>query len=133
MTIGQYIPADYQRKARIKLALGALDTKGGVFKMLNPFGFQVLIERVILDVTTKTTGACTIDVGVDADGATGDDTLLDGLDIGTAAILSDNLETPGTNGQSCVKWGATQYIVASMASGAAAGAVGSAYVEFSRL
>lgn len=133
MSIAQYIPADFQRKATLKIAMGALDTKGGVIKLLNPFGFEVLITRMIVDVTTKTTGACTIDAGVDADGATGNDTLLDGLDIGTATILTDNLETPGTNGQSCVKWGSTQYLVASMASGAAAGGVGSVYVEFARL
>ena len=133
MTIATFFPPDFQQTARIKLPLAALDTKGGVVKILNPYGVQVLITRAILDVTTKTTGVCTLDIGVDADGATGDDTLLDGIDVGTAAILTSNLETPGTNGEFEVKWGATQYVVASMASGAAAGAAGSLYLDIARL
>ena len=133
MSVATYFPADFQLKTRMKIALAALDTKGGVVSLANPFNAPCLVTRAILDVTTKSTGVCTLDLGVDADGETGSDTLLDGIDVGTAVILTDNLETPGTNGQSCIKWTATQYVVASMASGAAAGVAGYLYLEVARL
>lgn len=133
MSVGEYFPKDYQRKATIKTALVASDASGGIVSLANPYGVEVFITRCIVDATTAATGVCTINVGVDADGATGDDTLLDGLDVGTAAITTDNLTTPGTNGLPVVRWGATEYLVAEMATGAAAGIVGSVYVEIQRI
>jgi hypothetical protein len=132
MSIAQYLPKDFQRKARLKIAMAVATGAGGMVSLLNPFGVDVFIDRAIVDVTTKSTSAATANVGVDADGATGDDTLLDGVDIGTAAILADNLLTPGTNGLSLIRWGSTQYLVMSGAADPA-GAVGNLYVDVHRI
>jgi hypothetical protein len=132
MSVAQYLPKDFQRKARLKVALATATGAGGMVSLLNPFGVDVFITRAIVDVTTAATGVATANVGVDADGATGDDTLLDGLDIGTAAILADNLLTPGTNGVAVKRWGATEYLVMSGVADPA-GAVGNLYVDVHRI
>lgn len=115
-----------------KVALTALDTGGGVLSWANPIAATILITRVVLDVTTKATGACTVDVGVASGATTSNDTLMDGLDVGTAAGVFDNIENQGTNGVATKKMTSSQYVTASMASGAAAGIVGSAYIYWHR-
>lgn len=106
-------------------------TVGGVLKLQNPEGADLIITRIVFDVTTKSTGAATLDVGVDDDGATSNDTLMDGLDVGTAAGVFDNVKNGGTNGKAAVKWPTGYYIVAT-ASASVAGLVGNAYIEYIR-
>ncbi len=121
-----------EQNGALKVALGALDAGGGVLSLANPEGAELIITRLIVDVTTKSAAACTVDAGVAANGTTSNDTLIDGLDVGTAAILADNVENQGTNGLAVKKWGASQYLTISKATGAAAGLVGSAYIEYVR-
>lgn len=118
----------------LKVALTAATTTavGGVLKLVNPEGVDLLITRFILDITTKSTGAATVDAGVDDDGATSNDTLLDGLDVNAAAGVFDNIENQGTNGKAAVKWKAGEYVVIS-ASATVAGLVGNAYIEYVRV
>lgn len=116
-----------------KVALAALDTAGGVLAWANPEPTAIAITRVILDVTTKSTGACTLDIGMAADGTTSADNLMDGLDVGTAAGLFGNLGNPGTNGKTSQRCAAGAFVTASKASGAAAGLVGSAYIQYVKL
>lgn len=113
-----------------KVALAALDTAGGVLAWANPTGASIIVSKIILDVTTKSTGACTLDVGVAANGTTSNDTLLDGVDVGTAAGLFDNVTNKGIYGLPQVKVTSAQYITASKATGAAAGLVGNAYIHY---
>lgn len=115
----------------VKVALAAADTGGGVLAWVNPESSSIIITRVILDITTKSTGACTLDVGTTATNATtSSDTLLDGVDVGTAAGVFDNIEDKGTNGKSRQKLASGKWITASKDSGAAAGLVGFAYIEY---
>lgn len=113
---------------RMREPLGALDTAGGVLSILNPFSRTMIIGKMMIYTTTKSTGASTVDFGVAATSIS-NDTLLDGLDLGTATGLFDNITNKGTNGLSKAIWAATGYITGSMASGAAAGLVGYAYIE----
>lgn len=116
----------------VKVPLAALDTGGGVFGWVNPEG-AALLATVILDVTTKATAACTIDVGYTASSiTTSSDTSMDGLDVGTAAgVFSPFLAASlGTNGLPWMKVASGKWITASKASGAAAGLAGSAYIVY---
>jgi len=114
-----------------KVALTALDTGGGVLSWQNPESASIIIDRVIYDITTKATGACTVDTGTTATSATtSSDNFMDGLDVGTAAGLFDNIGNPGTNGKARQKLAPGKWVTGSMASGAAAGIVGSAYIEY---
>ena len=112
----------------VVLALASADTAGGVVGLLNPFSYDVLVTDVIIDVTTKSTAAGTVDVGIAADGTTSDDTLIDGLDVGTAAGVFDNRIDKGTNG-GMAHWETDEYLTISKASGSAAGLVGFAYIK----
>lgn len=114
-----------------KVALGVADTAGGVLSWANPETGSIIITRVVLDVTTKSTGACTLDVGTTAVSATTtSDTLIDGVDVGTEAGTFDNYEDAGTNGTSRQKLATGKWVTASKASGAAAGLAGYAYIEY---
>jgi hypothetical protein len=117
-----------------RVALAALDTGGGVLAWANPETTAIIITRVVVDVTTKTTGACTVDVGTTATSATtSSDTLLDGLDVGTATGTFDNITEKGTNGKSRQRLAAGKWVTGSMASGAAAGLVGWAFISYMKV
>lgn len=107
-------------------ALAALDAAGGILNQVNPFGVNAYV-RIVLDVTTVATGACTINAGVAATGVSSD-TLLDGLDVNSATGLFSSVDDPGGNGRTYDYIAAGEYITISMATGAAAGLVGNAYV-----
>jgi hypothetical protein len=108
----------------IQGTLVASDAAAGVFSETNSYGSALAIIRVIVDATTAATGACTINIGQGSGSGTSYDNVIDGLDVGTAAKMADNLGDPGTNGNSVQKWLAGEYLNASMASGAASGLVG---------
>jgi hypothetical protein len=114
-----------------KVALAAVDTAGGVFAWANPAGAAILVHSVHLDVTTFTTGACTIDVGVAANGTTLNDTLIDGASLATAAKVLNSATNAGSNGSMSRKVTSTQFVTGSVASGASAGLVGNAYIVWS--
>ena len=116
-----------------KVALTAVTTTavGGVLKLLNPEGVDLLITRFMLDITTASAGAATVDAGVDDGGDVSSDNLIDGLNVNAAAGLFDNVDDQGSNGQSAVRWPAGQYIVVT-ASATVAGLVGNAYVQWVR-
>lgn len=116
---------------RAKVALTATDTGGGVLTWQNPTGASIIVTRVLLDVTTKATGACTIDVGTTAVSATtSSDNLMDGLDVGTATGLFSNTSDAGSNGKAQQKLASGKWVTGSMASGAAAGIVGNATILY---
>ncbi len=108
--------------------LSAVDTAGGLFAW-SP-GAAAIVKGLFLDVTTKATAACTVDCGVAANGTTSNDTLIDGLDVNAATGLFSNIIDHGTNGLAHVRCGATQYVTGSVATGASAGIVGKAYIEY---
>ena len=117
-----------------KVALAAADAAAGVLSWQNPESSAIVITRMVLDVTTAATAACTLDVGTDGDGTGSSDVLLDGLDVNAAAGVFDNIADKGTNGKERqrldAKGGTTDYVTASKASGATAGLVGNAYIFY---
>lgn len=117
---------------RVALTAGTTTTGGDVLSLPNPEGADLIITRFILNITTEATGSATADAGVAADGTTSSDTLLDGVNIGAAAAIFDNIDDQGTNGQSVLLWGSSQYITVTP-SATAAGLVGYAYVEYLRV
>ena len=117
-----------------KVALAASDSAAGVFSWQNPESAAILISRVVVDLTTAATAACTIDFGTAGDGTGSSDDLLDGLDVNTASGVFDNIADKGTNGKELqrldAKGGTTDYVTASKATGATAGLVGNAYIFY---
>ncbi len=97
-------------------------TVGGVLKLKNDFGIDLIVTDVFIDIKTKAGAAATIDMGVDDGGDTSSDNLLDGLAMGTATGVFCNRVNAGTNG-GCALWKKDEYIVAT-ASGTLASLVG---------
>lgn len=97
-------------------------TVGGVIKLKNDFGIDLIVTDVFIDIKTKAASAATIDMGVDDGGDTSSDNLLDGLAMGTATGVFCNRVNAGTNG-GCALWKKDEYIVAT-ASGTLASLVG---------
>lgn len=121
-------PADAMARGAVKKVVGALaavDTGGGIFSWQNPEAGDILIEHVALVVGTKTSAACSVDVGTTATNATtSSDNLIDGKDINAAAGTFTNIESAGTNGKSAQRLATGKWVTASKASGASAGLVG---------
>jgi len=117
---------------RFEVALVASDAAGGIVNFVNPWGVECLVN-IKINVKVKTTGACTVDVGVAATGVS-DDSLIDGLDVGTAIGVRTNQNeawntTPNSDAAATdVILGAVQYVTISMKTGAAAGLVGDAFI-----
>lgn len=114
-----------------KVALAALDTAGGIISLLNPEKVDLIVTQIVLDVTTVATGACTVDVGCGSGATTSYDNLIDGQDVNSAAGAFGS--PSGTNGKPCIRWESDGYLTASMATGAAAGLAGYAYIHYMRV
>lgn len=131
---GQVIEQAARRIMTHDVALVAADGAGGLFNFQNPHDVRIIITRVILDITTQATGACTADVGSAANATTLGDDVIDGVDIGTAVGVFDNIDDQGTNGSSqrelAANGGAADFLTGSVASGASAGLVGQAHIEY---
>lgn len=95
---------------------------GGVIKLKNDFGIDLIVTDVFIDIKTKAAASATIDMGVDDGGDTSSDNLLDGLAVGTATGVFCNRVNAGSAG-GCAVWKKDEYIVAT-ASGTLAGLVG---------
>ena len=86
-------------------------TVGGVLKLKNDFGIDLIVTDVFIDIKTVSAASATIDMGVDDGGDTSSDNLLDGLAMGTATGVFCNRVNAGTNG-GCALWKKDEYIVA---------------------
>jgi hypothetical protein len=108
----------------VALTAATVTTGGAVAAVANPLGIDLIVTRAILNVTTQSTGAATVDIGVATNGTTSADNLLDGKTV-AAAGLFDNLVAAdaGTNGKTIKTWSASQYVTAT-ASATVAGLVG---------
>ena len=110
--------------------LSATAGGGGVAALANPEGRTVYVTFCALNVTTKTTGACTVNVGIAADGTTTSDDLIDGMDINAATGVFTNLLNPGSNGKAGQPWAADEFLTVTETSGAIAGLVGEVLVKY---
>lgn len=126
-----YAPASHRIAKCLVIDLaGVVATTGGaIASVANPEGVPVLITRALLYRTTKSTGAANADIGIAADGTTSNDTLLDGVDIGAAEGLEDNIKNKGTNGLERKLWGTTEFLTMT-GSASSAGLVGKLIVEY---
>lgn len=115
---------------RIPLLATTATTGGAVLSWANPELGSIIITRVIIDVTTKSTGAATLAIGSTATSATTSaNNLLDAVDVGTAAGTFDNITEKGTAGKSRQKLAAGKWVTAT-GSATTAGLVGFLYIEY---
>jgi hypothetical protein len=127
-TIVQEFPSNTVGLMVYKLAVAGGAGSSGVFaSAANPFGYDVVITSAVLDVTTQSSGAATVDIGVGADATTSNDGLIDGLSVAAAGIFN-NEDGAGTNGRSAQRWTSSTFLNVAEASGDVSGLVGNLYV-----
>jgi hypothetical protein len=99
----------------------------------NPTGSDILVTRVILNLTTVATAACTLDVGVTAVSATTtSDTLLDGIDANAAIGVFDSMNAAldaGANAKAQLV-SAGKWVTFDEKTGDATGLVAKAYIFY---
>lgn len=110
------------------LTAATTTTGGAVLSLLNPFAARAVVIDFVIDVTTKSTGAATCDFGIGSSASTSYDTLIDGIDVGTAVIIGDNIDNKGSNGVRGLAWASGNYITGT-ASATLAGLVGTYMVD----
>jgi hypothetical protein len=113
----------YRSQTVAKVPLAAVDSAGGILAWQpdsKSYGAVIVLDMII-DVTTNSTGACTVSAGIAANATTLSSTLISGQSVAsTGSFISTNAgHLP-----------AGQYITISTASGASAGLVGYAYITF---
>lgn len=111
--------------ARVQLG-NAGAAAGDMAAVLNSSGEDQVIWLAHLNITTASTGASTIDVGVGSSASTAYDNLIDGHSGATAGVFA----AKGTNGLLCKVWVAGEYITVSEASGDIAGLAGELVIKF---
>ena len=104
-----------------KVAMTDDDAAGGVFAFENPEAGDIIVTSVVLNITTQSTVASTIDVGVAADATTSDDSIFDGQSAAAAGLF-------GTTTPVVVEAG--EFVTASEASGDVSGLAGNAYIHY---
>lgn len=124
--------ADNIRRVLVsRVALNAVDTAGGVFAWANPHENNIAIINCVVHVSTVATGACTLDIGTTAVSATtSSNNLLTALDVNAATGVFDNNTDKGASGKTRQLLAPGKWVTASKASGATAGLVGYAYIEY---
>lgn len=120
-TVGTYDRGAY----RIQLG-NAGSAAGDMAAVLNPFGEDVIVTFAALNITTVSTGASTIDVGIGASASTAYDNLIDGHSGATAGVYAEK----GTNGKLVKLWPSTEYLTVSEASGDVTGFVGELLIKY---
>ena len=120
----------WSNEKTVKVPISAGASAGGVLAWQKPEAGAVIITRLVVDVTTKSTGAGTASFGTAANGSTSGANLIDTLDVGTAAGTFDNVTDKGTNGKTRQRLAAGAFVTGSQASGAVAGLVGFAYITY---
>lgn len=130
---GQRIEGAAERIRTARVALTTDTGNAGMLSWQNPEEHPVIIQRIILDVTTPATGAAIANFGSDGDGTGTSSDLIDGVDIGTAAGVFDNIDDQGTSGGSKVRLdeagGTTDWLTGTGESDPA-GLVGFAYIQY---
>ena len=96
---------------------GGTDTAGGILSYANNFGYDLMIISHQLDVTTQSSGVCTLSFG---------ETATNGTTLASNCISGQTVAAVGTfnGGSLSVKWPQGKWITGSTATGASTGLVG---------
>jgi hypothetical protein len=112
----------------VKIPLAANDAAAGIFTWTNNEPVAVIVTKAVVDVTTGSSGACSISIGQAATAVLSNN-LVDTLSVATAGSF-DNVTDKGTNGKTRQRVVPGQVVTGSTASGASSGLVGNVYLDY---
>jgi len=127
--LNKYYQKDDLIVSRGTITAATTTTGGDCISWVNPTGETIIVEDIVLDITTAATGAANAEVGVAANGTTSSSTLINTCDIGSAAAVFSATNDGGAGGQSYRKMTSTQYITMTP-SATAAGLVGTYMIKY---
>jgi len=107
----------------------AATTGGAILSWGNPENTSIFIDRVEIDVQTKSTGAANLSVGVAATATTSSANLIDTYAIGGTEKVVNNMDDKGTNGKSVQKMTVGQFLTLT-GSATTVGLVADVYVHY---
>ena len=114
------------------VALSAADTSGttagALFSWQNTEGGSIFVQQVLMDITTATSGACTVDIGYEATVSAAQNHVFDGLDLSAIDLVSSTDKVSTAIGG--VKVGDDEFIHGTNASGDSTGLVGNVYIQY---
>ena len=120
--------------ASVVSSIAGATTAGGLFAASNPFGADVLVTGLVINIGTAATSAtATADFGVGAASNTSYDNLIDGAVLTATGLMANDVDGQGTNGKVYQKWASNQFITGTVASGNVTGLVATVYVTALRL
>ena len=94
-----------------KVALADADTAGGVLAIENTSGEDRIVTQVILNITTESTAAASVDVGIAADGTTASASLMSDISVTSAGVF--DMLTNADNGTGPQIWADGDFITIS--------------------
>jgi hypothetical protein len=112
----------------VKIPLAANDAAAGIFTWTNNEPVAVIVTKAVVDVTTGSSGACSISIGQAATAVLSNN-LVDTLSVATAGSF-DNITDKGINGKARQRVAPGQVVTGSTASGASSGLVGNVYLDY---
>lgn len=115
--------------AKVALTGVTATTGGALFAWANPEGASIIIQRLLVDITTKSTGAANVSFGVAANATTSAANLIDTYAAGGTEKVVDNHVDGSTNGKFNQKMTSSQYLTGT-GSASTAGLVGNVYIEY---
>ena len=120
--------------ASVVSSIAGTTTAGGLFAASNPFGADVLVTGLVINIGTAATSAtATADFGVGAASNTSYDNLIDGGVLTATGLIANDVDGQGTNGKVYQKWASNQFLTGTVASGNVTGLVATIYVTAVRL
>lgn len=115
--------------AKVALAGVAATTGGALFAWQNPENVAILIDRLEIDITTKSTGAANGSFGTAANGTTSSANLIDTYALGGTEAVINNIANAGANGKSVQKAAVGAYVTGT-GSATTVGLVGFVYIHY---
>jgi len=116
----------------VALTATTATTGGAILALANPFGEDVIISSLVLDIETSAAGTVTVDAGIAANATTSSDNLIDAGNIGGAGAAHVVASPAGANGRAAQRWGTTEYLTVT-GSASSAGLVGQAKIQIMRI
>lgn len=115
----------------INVTGAAAATGGGVGSIINPEGALIHIVRTFWMITTGSTGAANLNVGIGVAATTDASDLISALDAAVAGTFNGIAQVTTAKTAAGLAWGATSYLNFT-GSATTAGLVGTFYVEYIR-
>lgn len=115
--------------AKVRLVGVAATTASALFLWQNPENVAIIVDRLEIDITTKSAGVANGNFGTASNTSTMSTNLIDTYALGNAEKVVNNIDDKGVNGKSVQKIPTGQFITGT-GTGSTVGLVGFVYIHY---